>query len=112
MATIKIGKLTVTGEEVIITGNAVSVDGEALSQSEAEKAFLIPGVVNITLIDGTLQNLTTDGTVNVAGNVKGNITAGNSINCEAVGGNVEAGNNIRCGRIGGSATAKGSIRHA
>lgn len=48
-------------------------------------------------------------TVEVKGNVKGNIEAGNSIHCGDVGGDVNAGNSVHCGDIKGSVDAGNSI---
>jgi len=91
---------------ICITDNAIFIDG-VLQDSEK-----LSGIVKIE-VTGNLKNLVVkQGSVNVKGNIYGNVDAGGSINCGNIDGDVDAGGSINCGTISGDVDAGGSVRHS
>lgn len=103
MATIQINGVTYTGNSVNIINGRVIVDGR---EQDGDK---LSGVVEIRVVEGLLQNLSSDASIN-CGSVQGNVSAGGSVNCDRVGGSVTAGGSVNCDDIGGNVSAGGSIR--
>ena len=114
-------KMIINGTSINVSGNIciqnnkVYVDGKLISESN-EPVKLI--------IEGDPVNITTEGDVEVHGNVSGgihagcgincgnvggNVKAGNSVHCEDVTGNVDAGNSVHCGNVGGDVNAGGNV---
>ena len=108
MASIKIGGIALTGNDISIINNKIYIDGKLV---EDDSIVAKNGILEVKITEGVVENLSADGSVS-AGSVKGNINAGGSINCDCVGGSVNAGGSVRCGRVGGNVQAGGSIRHA
>lgn len=103
MAKISIGGRTFTGNNVSILNGVVIVDG-------VQQDGTLTGQVELK-IEGTLDSLTTDASVNMKGQINGNVEAGGSVRCDDVGGNVNAGGSVRCDDVGGSVNAGGSVHH-
>ncbi len=103
MGSITIDGRTFEGDVVSIIGGEVIVDGVTQDGT-------LTGKVSLE-IKGTLDNLTTDASVNMTGQIKGNVEAGGSVRCDDVGGNVIAGGSVNCDDVGGKITAGGSVRH-
>lgn len=59
---------------------------------------------------GDLATLDCGGSVNVKGNVLGNVDSGGSVECGDVGGDVDAGGSVKCGKVNGDVDAGGSIK--
>lgn len=105
----------ITGRDVVIINGKIIVDGREVGNTE--DALIIR-------VEGSIENLTTDMSVNcqdVTGNIiakgsvnadaiKGNVEAGGSVNCDDVGGSVRAGGSVNCDSIGGSVIATTVIR--
>lgn len=70
--------------------------------AEEKKQFLLR-------IQGKAKNIVSDFSVQVDGDVAGDISAGQAVSCEDVGGSVRAGTGLECGDIGGDAFAGGGI---
>lgn len=102
-STIQINGRTYTGNNVSIINGRVMVDG--VSQDEG-----LTGVVEVRILEGVLQDLTTDASV-TCGQVLGSVKASGSVNCGAVGGTVVAGGSVNCDTVGGSINAGGSVNH-
>lgn len=105
MVTIKINGKTFsspTGGSVNIINGRIIIDGVL---QEGEK---LSGVVRVE-ISGGLTNLKTDADVVVNGDVLGNVDAGGSIQCGAVGKNVDAGGSVQAGAVTGDIDAGGSV---
>ena len=62
-----------------------------------------------SILEGTIENLTADGSV-TCGAVTGNVSAGGSVRCDDIGGDVNAGGSVRCDKINGRVNAGGSVR--
>lgn len=60
-------------------------------------------------INGDVENVFSDGSVNVKGNVANNVDAKGSVNAGDVGGDVKAGGSVTAGKIKGSVKAGGSV---
>ena len=58
---------------------------------------------------GEALNVTSDFSVEVHGNVAGNVDAKDGVACGSVGGNVTAGDGVACGGVGGNVTAGDSV---
>lgn len=99
---VRINGITYQGNSVVISGNTVIIDG--VTQSDK-----LNGVVEIRVL-GDLVSLSSDASVNVTGNIKGDVRAGGSVNCDDVNGNVTAGGSVNCDDVGGNVNAGGSIR--
>lgn len=69
---------------------------------EAKKHFVFQ-------YEGPVQNLHSDFSVEIDGDVFGSVEAGTSVNCGDVKGDVVSGGEISCGDVGGSLRAKGSV---
>lgn len=122
MGTIKIGNITVSGNDIDIVGGKIYVDGKLLSGDTGVKN----GIVEVRIVEGTVTNIKSDanvtardvgGRIDAGGNVtcenvKGDASAGGNMTCDNVGGDVSAGGNVNCGRIGGDLSAGGNVRHA
>ncbi|AYC51937.1 hypothetical protein [Bacillus licheniformis] len=101
------GKVTVNGvtyegNNITITNNEVLIDGKAVESS-------VSGVVKVK-IEGTPAKVYSDASVEVKGDVLGDVDSGGSVNCGNIKGNVDAGGSVRCGTVGGSVDAGGSVR--
>jgi hypothetical protein len=95
--------INIAGRNVVIRDNNIKVDGKQLD---------IPvGDLPTLKVEGDLVTLDTDLSVEMNGNVTGNVDAGNSVKCNDVSGNVDAGNSVNCGDIGGNVDA-GNIVNA
>lgn len=68
----------------------------------------LSGVVEIRVLDGKIENLSCDASVN-CGAVEGDVRAGGSVNADSVGGNVHAGGSVHCDAVGGNVAAGGSV---
>ncbi len=59
---------------------------------------------------GTVDNIYSDFTVVCTqSQIQGDVKAGDSVTCEAVGGDVQAGDSVTCGNVGGSVSAGDSV---
>ena len=109
MATFNFGKGITTkgdlvGRNIVINGKRIMVDGKLITD-EAE------GVVELRIIEGTVENITSDASVTVEGNVAGDVSAKMSVTCGDVAGNAKAGMSLTARYISGKATA-GMSRNA
>lgn len=103
MAKITIDGRTFEGDCVSIINGTVVIDG-------ASQGGTLNGDVRLEIV-GTLTNLKTDASVNMTGQIKGDVEAGGSVRCDDVGGNVNCGGSVSCDDVGGDVTAGGSVRH-
>ena len=99
-------KICVSGNNVSIIGDKVFVDGKEVN---IDKDSTENGILKIE-VTGTLNSIESDVSVEVKGNVLGNVEAGNYVTAEDIGGNAEAGNYIRCSKVAGNATAGNYVR--
>ena len=74
------------------------------SQEEQEKKTLFE-----FQYEGPAQNIFSDFSVQVDGDVEGSIKAGGEVRCGDVGGNVDADTGVDCGDVGGSVKAGGGV---
>lgn len=102
-------KITINGVEynfnggnVTVTGNQIFVDGQPLDTGLGERVRFD------VHIHGDVENLKTDGSANVTGNVKGNVDARGSVTAGNIGGYANAGGSIHCGDVGGNVNSGGS----
>ncbi len=95
-----------SGSRVHITSKGrVTVDGDIAGNvgGTAER----PTVVEVRVLEGTLQELRSDMDLHVAAGVEvqGDVRAGMNATCGAVRGKVDAGMDARCGDVGGNVKA-------
>jgi len=102
MARIVINGREFTGSSVSIRNNTVIIDGKVQDDD-------ISGVVEVRVIEGIIDRLETDASVN-CGDVKGGVSAGGSVHCGNVAGSVTAGGSVKCDKVGGNITAGGSVK--
>jgi len=109
-----INKFTINGKSFTSMSGSVSVingrvfiDGKEVSGEEGQ----VSGVVEIRVLEGQIQNLRSDASITVEGDVQGNVDAGVSASVGgSVGGQVEAGGSAKVGgSVGGSVAAGGSV---
>lgn len=87
--------------KVDIVGGRVIIDGVVQEQS-------LKGVVEVRILEGAINNLTTDASVHCE-SVQGDVKAGGSVNCGSVAGDVKAGGSVNCGSVAGDVKAGGSV---
>ena len=102
MATISINGVTYKGDNLVINGSKVIIDG-VVQESNAT------GVLEVRILEGVVNNLTSTASV-TCGDVTGNVDAGSSVQCRNVGGDVDAGSSVMCGDVGGSVDAGSSVK--
>ena len=103
MGTIKIlGKILKGISSIKINNGTIVVDNNSFNFDEK--------VINIEVIEGTINNIQSKFSINITGDVGKHVDAGGSVKCNNVGGNVDAGGSVTCGHIYGYADAGGSIR--
>ena len=103
MATIVIDGRSFSGRSVSIINGKVTIDGVVQDGS-------LSGIVEVRIIEGVLQELSCDASVNCS-EVRGNVRASGSVNCGDISGSVNAGGSVNCGSVGGGVNAGGSVRH-
>lgn len=91
---------------VSINNGVIYVNGQRFDTGGAPAA----GVVEVRIVGEALA-VTSDASVTVEGDVRGNVQAGGSVKCGNVGGSVSAGGSIKAdGKLGGNVSAGGSVR--
>lgn len=110
MASLIIGGVKVTGNNIEIRNGTVIVDGVVVSGVQTAAGSPLSGnnAVEVRVLEGRVENLKADGSIN-AGNVEGDVQAGGSVNCDAVKGSVNAGGSVNCDDVGGNVSAGGSV---
>ena len=98
-------KITVSGSNVCISKNKVYVDGKIVLDEVAL------GPVKL-IVEGDLFEIESEGSVEVTGNVKGDIKASGSVHCGDISGNLTAMGSVHCGNVEGSASAMGSMHRS
>jgi hypothetical protein len=98
------GSISVNNNEVYINGKRVYPDGEG--GDDARKTVIVKVEVEN---NGVLQELRSDASVEVKGDVAGSVRAGDSVTCGAVGGDLSASGSVHAGNVNGSLSAGGSI---
>lgn len=101
MGRITINGKTYYGNNIIMTNGKIIIDGKPIEDG-------LSGVVELK-VEGDLVSLHSDCSVTVNGDVKGNVSAGTSVNCKNVDGNVQAGSSVNCGNVGGNVKAGNSV---
>jgi len=89
------------GNNISISNNTIKVNGKIITKD-------LSGIVEV-VFEGDLASLKCNAAVTVKGNVKGNVDAGNSVNCGDIIGNVDADNSVNCGIVTGNVDAGNSI---
>jgi len=99
----KVYGAAVNSNVVINTNGTVTVNGETFSpEAEARKVEI--------KIEGHVNNVEARvGSVSVNGDVRGSVSAGNSVECGNVGDKVSAGGSVECATVGGNVSAGGSV---
>ena len=93
-------KITVDdGSNITISGGTVSVGGSKVASYGEEKVELIGGV----------NNLSSDRSITVKGNVIGDVHAGGSVSCNDVGGSIKTSGSVSCEQVEGNVNAGGSV---
>lgn len=93
---------TYRGQNVSIINDEVFVDGQRVEGSDEGRIVRV-------VIEGDVSLVECDASVEVRGNVEGDVRAGGSVNCKAVGGDVHATSNVNCKAVVGSVRAGGNV---
>ena len=101
MGSIFIDGKTYTGNNIVISGDTVVIDGKVQEEG-------INGIVRID-VTGNIESLYSEASVTLTGDVNGDVESGGSVKCRNVGGNVCAGGSVRCDDVMGKVTAGGSV---
>jgi cytoskeletal protein CcmA (bactofilin family) len=101
---ININGKTYYGKNITITNDKVIIDGVVKDDVSSAKTISING-------ERFCGNLEIHGSVNVFGDVEGNVQSGGSVTCDDVKGSVMAGGSVDCDDVGGSISAGGSVIH-
>lgn len=99
-------KVTINGVEYSFDGpvSISSNKGEVIINSTSVGNFA--GQVATIKVDGdVLKDVTSDGPIEVNGNVGGQVRAGTGVRCGNIGGDVQAGTGATCGHVVGNVKA-------
>lgn len=107
MGTFNISGRTFRGNNISISNNRIVIDGKDVTDEYDIKPV---GILEITVLEGTIGSLTADGSVS-CNDVTGDVSAGGSVKAGDIKGSVNAGGSVKCGSIGGSINAGGSVKH-
>lgn len=117
MSNITINGKTYSGNNIQVINDQVFIDGKCAGDDFKNKDVKV-------IIEGDVASVESDRSVDVKGNVQGDIAAKGSVACDAVGGSVKskgsvscdsvgkdvkAGGSVSCGRVGGTVKAGGSV---
>lgn len=108
MGTVSVNGVTINvpdGASVSIINGDVVIDGKpykGMEKVKPEESIFIEG--------DFYGNIQTSRSVEVKGNVSGNVDANGSVTCKNVTGNVDANGSVTCGNVGGDVDAGGSVR--
>ena len=104
MSTVVIGNRVIqtSGGSVSIINNRVYVDGVEISDGETKSPVKL-------IIEGDAMKVSTEGEVEVHGNVLGELEAGGNVTCGDTGATVKAGGNVTCGNVTGDVKASGNV---
>lgn len=98
-------KMSISGNNIRISKNKIYVDGKLVVDEVATEPVKL-------IVEGDLFKVESEGSVEVTGDVKGDIKANGSVCCNNVSGNLTAMGSVHCGNVGGNATAMGSMRRS
>ena len=105
MGKITINGKTYTGNKIRLSGNTVFIDDRAIDNEEDDRR-----IVKV-IVEGDLASLKTESaSVEVRGDVYGNVDAGGSVQCDNVTGAVRASGSVQCDRVGADVNAGGSVQ--
>ena len=105
MGTISINgrSFSFSGGNVLISNGQVTINGQRFGDD-------LKGDVVHLKIEGNVNYITVkNGSVEVIGNVHGDVDAGGAITCGSVGKDADAGGSITCGSVKGDVDAGGSV---
>lgn len=91
-----------TGGNISIVGDNVYIDGVLHDSFDGTKKTEITVLCNV-------DKITSEESINIKGNVTGDVLASGNVNCDDIDGNVTADGNVNCDDIGGNARAGGTI---
>lgn len=102
MAVITINGNTFSGNNLSIVNGVMLIDGKVVDDENKDKT--------VTIILEGVTDVYSDQSLQIKGDVKGNVNASGSVNCDSVGGNVMAENgSVHCDDVGCSVAAGGSV---
>ena len=104
------GVISINGRTLNFSGGDISIsNGQIIINGQRFGDDLKSDVVHLK-IEGDVNNVTVkNGSVEITGNVHGNVDAGGSVTCGNVGNNVDAGGSIICGSVEKNVDAGGSV---
>lgn len=92
---------TYRGNNISIDGNTVIIDGKAQDVKDEKKMEVV--------ILSNVHTITSDESINIKGDVTGNVTARTSVNCNNVTGDIQSGTSVNCNNVKGNAKAGTTI---
>ena len=104
METVVINGQSIDGDNIVINGNNVTIDGKEAQGFESTKQVIIER------IEGNFEQFSCSESLIVKnGDIKGSVSVGGSLNCNGIEGDVEVGWSINCDDISGDVHAGGSV---
>lgn len=92
---------TYKGNNIVFNNGSVIIDGKVQDEIDENK-------IEISVLCN-VDKIYSEESVNIKGNVTGNVEAKTNVNCDDIYGDVNAGVNINCDDIKGNATARVTI---
>lgn len=92
---------TVTGKNIVMINDKVYVDGKEITSAESQ-------TINI-IVEGNANQVQCNGSVEVRGDVNGNIDCGGSVVCGNITGDIDCGGSVTCSEVKGDIDAGGSV---
>lgn len=105
MGTMSINGRSFTGNNLTMRNGRIILDGVDVTDDTG----VDPKTILEIKLTGDLESLDCDKSVTVIGQVKGNIDARGSVNCDNVGGDIKAGGSVNADDVKGSVYANGSV---
>lgn len=101
LADVTINGKTYQGSRVVVKEGLVIVDGKVVEEQTL-------GALTI-VVNGTLEQLQSDRSVLVDGDIKGSVSASGTVKAQTIHGDVEATGSVKAGQIHGAVQAVGRV---
>ena len=101
MASVNDKTYYVQGNNITMINDKIYVDGKKITSGESQSITII--------VEGNVNHVQCNGTVEVHGDVNGNIDCGGSVSCGNITGNIDCGGSVICKEVKGDIDAGDSI---
>lgn len=94
-------KYYVQGNNITMINDKIYVDGKEITSTESQ-------IVNI-IVKGNVNQVQCNGSVEIYGDVKGDINCGGSVTCKNITGDIDCGGSVKCTNVTGDIDCGGSV---